>query len=419
MPCSPEQLASNRRNAVRSTGPTSPAGKARVRSNAVKHGLSGAGLALPVEDAAEVERRFRALGDDLRPVGERERILAHRAAFLSVRLDRCAAYETAALSEAIRTAEADHDQEIRRDIDDAVKRLPDDPTSSVARLERTPEGVDWMLKVWGELLEDVTFGTYLMFNQVTRAENLLGRRSDEPCDSRFHALASALGGNFLLLDPPGTPPTTDPARVQERKESARAGLVAIIRGEVARLQALRAGLPFDDLARSRAEAPLRRLFDPSSKGVLFRRYETAAARELHRTFAHFDGPHPEPEPRTEAEITPEAEFEVATSECEMTCEELALFRNSEETEPEGSSSAPEGDDPSGSTALEGGSAEALGTKEVSNPLVMDAGVVTEGATMRVSRVGHDPCAASESRRFPLREGATSAHGPIHRAGDTT
>ena len=384
MPCSPEQLASNRRNAKKSTGPSTPEGKSRVRSNAVKHGLSGAGLALPVEDAAEVERRFQALGDDLRPVGERERLLAHRAAFLSVRLDRCAAYETAALSEAIRTAEADHDRAIRRDIDDAVKRLPEDPISSVARLERSPEGVDWMLRCWGELAEDVTFGSYLMFNQVTRAENLLGRRSDEPCDSRINALASALGGNFQLLDPPGTPLCTDPARVQARKESARGDLIAIIRVEIDRLRALRAGLPFDELARSRAEAPLRRLFDPSTSGVLFRRYETATARELHRVFAYFDAP------RAEIEPEPEAAPAVATSGCETTCEELALSRNSEESDSQGPSSGPEGDGSSASTACEDadeGSAAALGTKEALDPIVMDAGVVIEGATMRGPRAG--------------------------------
>ena len=389
MPCSPEQLASNRRNATRSTGPVTPEGKAKVRGNAVKHGLTGEGLALPVEDAAEVERRFRALGDDLRPVGERERILAHRAAFLSVRLDRCAAYETAALSEAIRTAEADHDRAIRRDIDDAVKRLPEDPISSVARLERTAEGIDWMLRSWGELAEDVTFGSYLLFNQVTRAENLLGRRSDEPCNSRVNALATALGGNFQLLDPPGTPLCTDPARVRERKEAARTDLIAIIRAEIDRLTSLRAALPFDDLARSRAEAPLRRLFDPSTSGVLFRRYETAAARELHRTFAHFDDRPAEPEPEP-----PVAE---AIPTTETTCGELALSRNFEETGPEGPSSAPEGDGPSGSTAsegIDGGSAEAPGSKGVLNLLVMDAGVVIEGATMRVPRVAANPRAAS-------------------------
>ena len=36
---SPAQIAANRTNAQRSTGPTSPEGKARAASNSFKHGL--------------------------------------------------------------------------------------------------------------------------------------------------------------------------------------------------------------------------------------------------------------------------------------------------------------------------------------------------------------------------------------------
>ena len=319
MPCSPEQLASNRRNAARSTGPSTPEGKARSRANAVKHGLSGEGLALPIEDAAEVERRFVALGDDLRPVGERERILARRAALLSVRLDRCARHEVATLSDAIRAAEADFDHDRLQEVEDAVKRLADDPASSVRRLERTPEGVDWMLRSWGDLAADLSFCSYLLFTQVTRAENLLGRKADEPCGSRINALAAALSGDFRLLDPPGTPLKMDPDVIQARKETARVDLLALVQAEVDRLRALRATLPFDDIARSRAEAPLRRLFDPSTPALLFRRYETAAARELHKTFAYFDAPRPE--------------VEEPSPEMVETCEELGSSRNFEESEP--------------------------------------------------------------------------------------
>ena len=319
MPCSPEQLASNRRNAARSTGPSTPEGKARSRANAVKHGLSGEGLALPIEDAAEVERRFVALGDDLRPVGEREQILARRAALLSVRLDRCARYEVATLSDAIRAAEADFDHDRLQEVEDAVKRLADDPASSVRRLERTPEGVDWMLRSWGDLAADLSFCSYLLFTQVTRAENLLGRKADEPCGSRINALAAALSGDFRLLDPPGTPLKMDPDVIQARKETARVDLLALVQAEVDRLRALQATLPFDDIARSRAGAPLRRLFDPSTPALLFRRYETAAARELHKTFAYFDAPRPE--------------VEEPSPEMVEACEELGSSRNFEESEP--------------------------------------------------------------------------------------
>src|SRR5438270_7833612 len=92
---------------------------------------------------------------------------------------------------------------------------------------------------------------------------------------------------------------------------------------MARLRALRAALPWEDMARSRAEAPLRRLFAPSHEAILLRRYETAAAREMHKILGQFDRPVAEPEP----------ENPVATEEPTTACEELASFRNPEESTP--------------------------------------------------------------------------------------
>src|SRR5947209_17147226 len=98
MACSPEKLAANRLNCLKSKGPVTPGGKARSRMNATKHGLTGAGLALPIEDQAQVDARFQALGEDLHLADEADRLLAQRLALLSLRLDRCARYETAALT---------------------------------------------------------------------------------------------------------------------------------------------------------------------------------------------------------------------------------------------------------------------------------------------------------------------------------
>jgi hypothetical protein len=44
---SDKQVAANRLNAQRSTGPRTPAGKARVSFNALKHGLTGREVVLP------------------------------------------------------------------------------------------------------------------------------------------------------------------------------------------------------------------------------------------------------------------------------------------------------------------------------------------------------------------------------------
>jgi hypothetical protein len=56
------QLAANHLNALKSTGPRTPEGKARSALNATKHGI----LAQVVLGAAEDDESFRALLDDLR-----------------------------------------------------------------------------------------------------------------------------------------------------------------------------------------------------------------------------------------------------------------------------------------------------------------------------------------------------------------
>ena len=101
------RIAANRQNAARSTGPRTPEGKERSRANSLKHGMTGAGVVLPNEDAAESERRFAAFQDELQPSGEVGRTLVRRAAVCSVRMDRGVEQETAALSERVRRAEAD------------------------------------------------------------------------------------------------------------------------------------------------------------------------------------------------------------------------------------------------------------------------------------------------------------------------
>ena len=95
MAASPAQIEANRRNAARSTGPKTGEGKARSRANALKHGLTGAGVVLADKDAAEVDRLALAFRRELQPEGEAGAVLARRMAVHAVRMDRCAAAEMA------------------------------------------------------------------------------------------------------------------------------------------------------------------------------------------------------------------------------------------------------------------------------------------------------------------------------------
>jgi hypothetical protein len=107
MTASAARIAANQANSLKSTGPNTPEGKERSRQNALKHGLTGAGVVLPNEDAAEVERRLAAYQDELKPSGEVGRALVLRAAVCSVRMERCVEQEAAALSDRVRRAEAE------------------------------------------------------------------------------------------------------------------------------------------------------------------------------------------------------------------------------------------------------------------------------------------------------------------------
>jgi hypothetical protein len=82
------QVAANRRNAEKSTGPRTAEGKAVVAQNAVKHGLAGRVDVIKGEDQAEFDRHREALLKELRPEGAVESMLVERVARLSWRLQR-------------------------------------------------------------------------------------------------------------------------------------------------------------------------------------------------------------------------------------------------------------------------------------------------------------------------------------------
>jgi hypothetical protein len=88
------QIEANRRNALRSTGPTTEEGKRRSRQNAIRHGLSAETVVEIVEDIEDY-RGFEAaiIADyDARSAVERELVL--RLASLLWRLRRATMIET-------------------------------------------------------------------------------------------------------------------------------------------------------------------------------------------------------------------------------------------------------------------------------------------------------------------------------------
>jgi hypothetical protein len=74
------QIAANRENAMRSTGPKTAAGRAAVSVNALKHGLTASKFVIPGEDAAELDRLHERFLAERDPIGSLETSLVWRMA---------------------------------------------------------------------------------------------------------------------------------------------------------------------------------------------------------------------------------------------------------------------------------------------------------------------------------------------------
>ncbi len=90
---SDKQVRANQQNALKSTGPKTPEGKAAVRHNALRHGL----LSREVLLSGEIEALFKELGErlwsELEPVGELESLFVDKIIAAHWRLRRLSRVE--------------------------------------------------------------------------------------------------------------------------------------------------------------------------------------------------------------------------------------------------------------------------------------------------------------------------------------
>ena len=90
-----KQIEANRRNALNSTGPTTPEGKERSRCNAVRHGLTSETVIAALEDADDYRAFEAAVTADYDAESAVERELVLRLASVLWRLRRATGIETA------------------------------------------------------------------------------------------------------------------------------------------------------------------------------------------------------------------------------------------------------------------------------------------------------------------------------------
>ena len=246
MTISPARLAANQQNAQRSTGPKTAEGKSKSRLNAFRHGMAGPGdLAMPAEDRALIKYRQAAFIRELAAPGEVGALLAHRAAVLSVRVERLAVAEMVEVEINIQAARGAFDDERARLVRELVESLNEaiDPHTTLDDLEAMPEGVAALEDVWRGLHGQVAAG-------------------EAGAEDRATCWLNARG------------------------EPAAADLVGRIDAELARLRQVAESPAIhadaEQVAARRDEAGLLAGFDPAPEATLARRYEAAAERGIYR-----------------------------------------------------------------------------------------------------------------------------------------
>jgi hypothetical protein len=329
---SSKRIDANRCNAQRSTGPTTPQGKLRVRLNALKHGLTATTAILPGEDSDALQSRVDAWKDDVGPRTAMENYLVERAAYASWQLDRADRTIAARLSDRMRQQPADRQSKEADEVADLATRLfwdprgpiglyphyetlgippristpatpydPLNPARIVNRLESTVLGCRWLLERWGELKKVLDDGAKWQAPDRLRAIRLLGRQpmdalSDERVMSVYLACwAMDREGKHGFDDlwselEAGSERMRFLERVDARAicwmpdtpEGGRNMLLDLVAEAAARIQKLLAA--HEERNAPEAAVRLDRLaFDDSDDGERLRRYQLAHGRIFLRT----------------------------------------------------------------------------------------------------------------------------------------
>jgi hypothetical protein len=328
---SEKQIEANRRNSLKSSGPKTAEGKARVRLNAIKHGLTAATVVLPGEDPAVLEARVEAWKDDIRPAGALEDYLVERAAHASWQLDRADRTIAARLAASMRRGSIDRAADEAEEVADLARRLfwdprgpialyphpsqfsilprvswsptvddPLDPARIVGRLESMETGCRWLLDRWAELRKILDDGMKWQPPDRLRAVRLLGR---QPLDALDDERLLSIYMGCKAMDPRGNPTFDDlaremgsnepirfagrvegrdvEARTPAHPEAGRAMLLAVVDRAVSRLEALLA-LRREPSHLERPDAADALAFDDSDEGERLRRYQLASGRTFFR-----------------------------------------------------------------------------------------------------------------------------------------
>lgn len=300
------QMAANKANAQKSTGPRTAAGKKRSAMNAVKDAMT-ARLYVGVTEAAKVEMLARMeiwgnhLVQDDDPVSLDLVAVGVRS---YQRMQNCLDADDAAAAERIRHAEDRWDKEQQDVVSKLVDLMKTNAMSAVAALKSTVAGCDYLITSWKALLGSLDGEAWYDRCHV-RARELLGYDNNDPKSTIIlpDAWQDHLGrymSAFRLKDKPIAfeewhlrvmrVENIEKAIIHDQEVFQRLRVkalpcdeayTAMMKNEISSLESQRARLVPVEMA-DRAESRIRALHDGSESGKLRHRYLNDAQRDLYR-----------------------------------------------------------------------------------------------------------------------------------------
>jgi hypothetical protein len=224
MTVSAAKLEANRRNALKSCGPRTEAGKNRSKLNAVTHGMRAETLVLVDEDPQALEDRRAAWTASLLPSDDVERRIVEDAVVSTWQQDRARRAQIARLNLNILNHGVDQTQTNEEEVQELGRRLfvdrlgplpfyptgcdyddtddvrfkttsfddeeddLDRPGLLVLRLQATLLGCEWLLGQWAALKAILDRGQPWLSSDKLKAVRLLGKQPFDVIDDRDVAL---------------------------------------------------------------------------------------------------------------------------------------------------------------------------------------------------------------------------------------
>jgi hypothetical protein len=221
------QIAANRTNSQRSTGPTSEEGRARSSQNATKHGCFSKKAAFAREESYAFENRRMKWMGIADAQDDREEFLVYLNVCQSADFEHAQQAEVSRIERRIRNSDEDEENEVyklgkrlfhdpsgptplygiepvyqhkKRTSGNGDPEDPNDPHLLVRELQRSQKGCEWLIQQWEEIRAQLEPGRSLMGFHRLKLVRLIGRQPVQAVEDRRVALIYVASNEIEHLD---------------------------------------------------------------------------------------------------------------------------------------------------------------------------------------------------------------------------